>query len=150
MAGLRMTHVPFNGGAPLMAAMMTGDVQVAFNNIADVLPFIRDGRLRALAVTSAERQVLAPDLPTVAESGLPGYAAGPWNGVVVPSGTPPAIVQKLSAEIQKIVRDPVFRASLQKVGSVPIGDTPEQFRATIERDLANWGKVVKDAGIKLE
>jgi len=150
MAGIQMVHVPFSGGAPLMVSALSGDVQVSFNNIADALPMIRSGKLIGLAVTSKERQPQAPDLATLAELGLPDYEAGPWNGVVAPAKTPPEVVAKLSVAIQTLVKDPAFRARLVEIGSVPIGDTPEQYRATIEKDLVRWKKVVTDAGVKIE
>lgn len=150
MAGIQMIHVPFSGGAPLMVSALAGNVQVSFNNIADALPMIRSGKLVGLAVTSRERQPQAPDLPTLAELGLSDYEAGPWNGVVAPAKTPPEVVAKLSQAIQTLVKEPAFRARLVEIGSVPIGDTPEQYRSTIEKELVRWKKVVIDAGIKIE
>ena len=150
IAGVSMTHIPFKGGAPLAVAALGGEVPISFNNMFDALPHMKAGKLRGLAVTSAKRQAQAPDLPTLAESGLPGYELGPWNGVVAPAKTPPEIVNRLSSMIQKIVREPAFQSRLNDIGSVAIGDTPEQFRAYIAVELTRWSKVVRDSGTKLE
>lgn len=150
IAGVSMTHIPFKGGAPLSMAALAGDVPISFNNMFDALQPMKTGKLRGLAVTSAKRQPQAPELPTLAESGLPGYESGPWNGIVAPGKTPPEIINRLSGTIQKIVRDAPFQARLHEIGSVAIGDTPEQFRAHINVELARWSKVVKDSGTRLE
>ncbi len=150
MAGVNMIHVPFKGGAPLAVASLGGEVQISFNNMFDALPHMKAGKLRGLAVTSAARQPQAADLPTLAETGLTGYESGPWNGLVAPGRTPPEIIARLAATAQKIVREPAFQARLLEIGSVPIGDTPEQFRAHIGLELARWSKVVRESGAKLE
>ena len=150
IAGVSMTHIPFKGGAPLAIASLGGEVPISFNNMFDALPHMKTAKLRGLAVTSARRQPQAPELPTLAESGLPGYESGPWNGIVAPGKTPPELVNRLSGVIQKIVRDPAFQTRLNEIGSVAIGDTPEQFRAYISVELARWSKVVRDSGTKLE
>ena len=150
MAGVNMIHVPFKGGAPLAVASIGGEVQISFNNMFDALPHMKAGKLRGLAVTSAARQPQAADLPTLAELGLTGYESGPWNGLVAPGRTPADIIARLSSAAQKIVREPAFQARMLEIGSVPIGDTPEQFRAHIGLELARWSKVVRDSGAKLE
>ena len=150
MAGVDMLHVPFKGGAPLAVASLAGEVMISFNNMFDALPHMRAGKLRGLAVTSAARQAPVPELPTLAELGLTGYESGPWNGLVAPARTPPEIIGRLAAAVQKMVREPAFQARLHDIGSVPIGDTPEQFRAHIAVELARWSKVVRDSGAKLE
>jgi tripartite-type tricarboxylate transporter receptor subunit TctC len=131
-------------------ASISGEIPISFNNMYDALPHIRSGRLRGLAVTSATRQTPLPDVPTLAELGLTGYESGPWNGLVAPAKTPPEIISRLAAATQKIVREPAFQARMQEIGSVPIGDTPDQFRAYIQIELARWSKVVKDSGAKLD
>ena len=150
MAGVNMIHVPFKGGAPLAVASIGGEVQISFNNMFDALPHMKAGKLRGLAVTSVARQPQAADLPTLAELGLTGYESGPWNGLVAPGRTPADIIARLSSAAQKIVREPAFQARMLEIGSVPIGDTPEQFRAHIGLELARWSKVVRDSGAKLE
>ncbi|WP_151448909.1 Bug family tripartite tricarboxylate transporter substrate binding protein [Lacisediminimonas profundi] len=148
MAGVNILHVPYKGGAPATAAALAGEVAITFANLSDALPQMKAGKLRALAVTSAARQPQAPDLPTIAEAGLPGYQCIVWNGLVAPGGTPADIVNKLSAAVQKITRTPAFQEKMTQIGSVPIGDTPEQFRTFVAKELVTWNKVVKDSGAK--
>ena len=150
MTGTKLVHVAFRGGPPAIGALLAGDVQLMFANLSDALPQVRSGKLRGIAVTSARRVEQAPDLPTIAESGLPGYDVGPWNGLVAPGKTPPEIVAKLSETVQAIVKEPAFRKKMFDIGSNPIGDTAEQFRATIRNDLTRWAKIIQDAGIKPE
>ena len=121
-----------------------------FDNLTTGMPFIKQGRLRALAVTSANRVAALPEVPTMVESGLPGFDVAPWNGVVAPGKTPPEVVTKLSDTIQRIVREQPFRDKMFEIGSEPIGDTAEQFRATIAGDIKRWSRIVKEAGIKAE
>ncbi len=148
MARIDIVHIPFRGGAPATAAAMAGDVQITFANLSDALPQMKGGKLRALAVTSAKRQPQAPDVPTIAESGLPGYECTVWNGLVAPAGTPPEIVNRISTAVQQIARETPFKVNMFQIGSVPIGDTPQQFSAFIKKELAFWAKVVKDSGAK--
>jgi tripartite-type tricarboxylate transporter receptor subunit TctC len=150
MAGIKLVHVPFRGGAPAMSATVAGEVKLSFNNMADALPQMKAGKVRAIAVTSVRRQMQLPELPTMIEAGLAGYEAGPWNGLVAPRGTPPAVVAKLASTVRAIVAEPEFRAKLIEVGSEPIGDTPDEFRAYIAQELARWSKVVRESGAKLE
>jgi tripartite-type tricarboxylate transporter receptor subunit TctC len=148
MAGINIVHIPFRGGAPATAAAMAGDVQITFANLSDALPQMKGGKLRALAVTSAKRQPQAPEIPTIAESGLPGYECIVWNGLVAPAGTPPAIVNRISAAVQQVTRETPFKVNMFQIGSVPIGDTPEQYSAFIKKELSFWAKVVKESGAK--
>jgi tripartite-type tricarboxylate transporter receptor subunit TctC len=150
MAGVNMIHVPYKGGAPLAVSSIGGDVPISFNNMFDALPHIRSGKLRGLAVTSVTRQAQLPDLPTLAELGMTGYESGPWNGLVAPARTPPEIIARLATAVQRISREPAFQERMLEIGSVTIGDTPEQFRAYINVELARWSKVVKESGAKLE
>jgi tripartite-type tricarboxylate transporter receptor subunit TctC len=150
MAGIDIVHVPFRGGAPATAAALAGEVQITFANLSDALPQIKTGKLRALGVTSATRPPQLPEVPTIAEAGLPGYECIVWNGLVAPGGTPPDIVNRIAAVVQKITRDPSFRTKMNEIGSVPIGDTPEQFRTFVDKELVRWSKVVKESGAKAD
>jgi len=150
MAGVKLVHVAFRGGPPALAALLAGDIQLMFGNLSDALPTVRSGRMRGLAVTTSRRVPQMPDLPTVAESGLPGFDVAPWNGLVAPGKTPPEIVTKLSETVQRIAKEKPFRDKMFEIGSEPIGDTPEQFRTTINHDIQRWAKIVKEAGIKAE
>jgi len=150
MAGIKLVHIAYKGGPPALAALLAGDVQFMFSNLSDALPQSKAGKLRALAVTTAKRVPQVPDMPTMAEFGMPGFDVAPWNGIVAPGRTPPEIVAKLSETIQRIVREQSFRDKMFEIGSDPIGDTPEQFRATVLHDIQRWSKIVKDAGIKAE
>ncbi len=150
MAGIKLVHIAYKGGPPALAALLAGDTQFMFSNLSDALPQSKSGKLRALAVTTASRVKQVPDMPTIAESGLPGFDVAPWNGVVAPGKTPPEIVSKLSDTIQRIVREQSFRDKMFEIGSEPIGDTPERFRATVASDIQRWSRIVKEAGIKAE
>jgi tripartite-type tricarboxylate transporter receptor subunit TctC len=150
MAGVDILHVPYKGSAPALTDLLGGRVQMTFNPAAVVSPHIKSGRLRALAVTSGKRTALAPELPTIAEAGLPGFEASGWYGVLAPAATPRGIVQKLNREIGSLIADKDFRGRLGSVGVDPAGGSPEQFAAYIASELAKWGKVVRAAGAKLD
>ena len=150
MAGVKMVHVAFKGGPPAIAALLAGDLQLMFANLSDALPQVKSGKLRGIAVTTAKRVAQVPDLPSVAEAGLPGFDVAPWNGLVAPGKTPPEIIAKLSETIQKIAREQAFRDKMFEIGSEPLGDTPEHYAATIKADIARWSKIVREAGIKAE
>lgn len=146
-----MLHVPFKGGAPALVALVSGQVQAIFNPIAEILPQVRaGGKVRTLAVTSPKRAIEFPEVPTLAESGLPGFSVTPWSGIYAPAGTPPAIVNQLNAEINRMVQQADARERFQSVGLVPIGGTPAALGDYLKFEIARWTKVVKEAGIKLE
>jgi len=150
MAGLRMTHIPYKGGGPALADLVGGQIQLMLENIPSTLPFVRSGRLRALAVSGLARSPLAPDLPTLDEAGLKGYEIVGWNGLFVPAGTPRAIIAKLHAETVKALSHANVKERLATMGAEGVGSTPEQFAAFVKAEISKWAKVVKDAGLKQE
>ena len=150
MAGVQMTHVPYKGSAPALQDLIGGQVQLMFDNLPPSLPQIKAGKLRALAVTSLARAPALPDVPTMAEAGLPGYEASSWFGVLAPAGTPPAIVTKLNAEIARWLATPEAKEKLSKQGANAAGGTPEDFAKHIAAETAKWAKVVKDSGAKID
>jgi tripartite-type tricarboxylate transporter receptor subunit TctC len=150
MAGVDIVHVPYKGSVPLMTALVSGEVPMAFNVISTVLPQIKAGKVRALAVSSAKRSPLAPDLPTVAEAALPGFEYVSYWGVTVPAGTPKEIVTKLNSEIVKVLRMPEMREKFASNGAEPIGDTPEHYGEFLRQEVVKTGKIVKESGAKAE
>ena len=151
MAGVKMVHIPYKGGAPAMADLLAGQVQLMFDNLANALPNVKAGRLRALAVTTLARSPAMPELSTIAESGLPGFDLTTWFGVMAPAGTPPEIVAKLNAKIVRALNAKDMRERLEKMGAEPpANNTPERFAAFIRTEAAKYAKVVKDSGAKVE
>jgi tripartite-type tricarboxylate transporter receptor subunit TctC len=150
MAGIDIVYVPYKGGAPATAATVAGDAQITFANYSDALPQMRAGKLRALGITSAVRFPQSPDVPTIAEAGIPGYAVDSWNGLFAPAGTPPEIVNRVATAVREGYKDPVLRKRMEDIGAAPGGNTPEQFRALVQAELQKWGNFVKQSGIKVE
>lgn len=150
MAGLRVVHVPYKGAAPATTATLSGETIFMFDNIVTTLPLARAARLRALAVTTSKRSSAAPDIPTVAEAGVPGYDANAWFGVFAPTGTPPAVISRLHSEIVKIVKLPDVRDRFLSLGGEPVGSTPEQFAVFFRNEVAKWGKVVRESGARAD
>ena len=150
MAGVKLVHVPYKGAAPALADLLGGQVQLMFSTMPPALPHVKDGKLRALAVTSARRSPAAPDLPTVGEAALPGFEANTWHGVVLPAGAQPAIVALLNREIVAILHLPEVVERLSAQGAEPVGSTPEEFAAYIRSETVKWAKVVRDSGAKAE
>ena len=150
MAGVDMVYVPYKGGAPATAAAVAGDAQVTFANYSDALPQMRGGKLRALGITSGKRFPQSPEVPTIGEAGIPGYAVDSWNGLFAPAGTPAEIVNRISAAVQQGFKDPALRKRMEDIGATPVGDSPEQFRALVQSELQKWGTFVKQTGIKVE
>ena len=146
MAGVKIVHVPYRGLSPALTDLLSGQVQIMFSSAVAMLPQVKAGKLRGLATTGAKRPPAIPDLPTVAEAGLPGYETGSWYGIVAPANTPPEIVNRLSVELQKIVRQPAMQERFNNEAANPIGGTPQEFAAHIQRELARWAKVVKTTG----
>ena len=150
LAGTKMVHVPYKGGAPAMIALVGGEVQLVFATAETAVPQIKAGKIRALGVTIAKRTALLPDLPTIAESGLPGYEANNWYGVLVPAKTPHAIVERLNRDIVKILNTPATKDMLFRQGLDASPSTPQEFGAYIKSEIAKWAKVVKASGAKAE
>jgi len=149
-AGIEMTHVPFNGAAPMTTALISGVVQVAIVDSKAAKVYIDSGRLRALAVTSDRRSPNMPDVPTMGEAGLPGYAAGSWFGLLAPAGTPAAIVAKMQSEVERILKLPDIQQGLKSQDEVGIGSTPAEFAAFIDAEAVKWGKIIRDNNITAE
>ena len=150
MAGINMVYIPYKGGAPAAAAAAAGDAQVTFANYSDALAHMKSGRLRPLGMTSARRFPQSPDVPTIAEAGLPGYQVDSWNGLLAPAGTPPEVLERVAAAVRKGYDDPNTRRRLEEMGTQPVGDTPAQFRAFVQGELKKWRDFVKQSGIKVE
>jgi tripartite-type tricarboxylate transporter receptor subunit TctC len=149
-AGVDMVHVPYKGLAPAITDLMGGQIQLLFADLGLVNPHLKSGKLRGLAITGSARSALAPDLPTVAEAGVPGYAAGTWYSLLAPAGTPGAIVGRLSEDTRKALAHPDVRAALVNQGNEPAGNTPAEAAAFLRDEHAKWGEVIRRAGIKLE
>lgn len=150
MTGTKMAHIPYKGSAPAIADLLGGQVQLMFDNLPSALPHIQSGKLRALAVTSANRFVTLPDLPTVAEAGVPGYAASSWFGLVAPAGTPPEIVDKTYQAVAAALKKPEVRDKMLAQGAEPAPMPPAEFAKFIQTEIDKWAKVVKDSGAKVD
>jgi tripartite-type tricarboxylate transporter receptor subunit TctC len=150
MAKIKLQHVPYKGTGPALTDVLGGQVQLMFNSAVSILPQVRANRLRALAVTSTKRIAPLPDVPTVAEAGVPSYEAASWYGVLAPARTPRNIIDKLNAEVAKAVRAPDVRDRLAGEGAEPVGNSPEAFALFIAHELQRWAKVIHDAGIRAE
>ncbi len=149
-AGLDMVHVPYKGGGPALIDVMGGQVPLYFGNMASALPHVKNGKLKALAITGSKRSAAAPDLPTVAESGMPGYQVYEWNAIFAPAGTPPAIVNRLQAEIAKVVKIPEVRDRMLALGGEIVASSPADLGAWVHEQSASWAKVVRASNIKAE
>ena len=150
MTGTKIVHVPYRGGSLAINDLIAGHVDLMFESLQSIAPFVRDGKVRALAVTGDHRSPSFPDLPTVAEAGVPGYIAATWTGVIAPAGVPRPIVDKLNAAINRALKSEAFLDKFSKFGDEPGGGTPEEFAATIKADSAKWADVVKRSGAKLD
>jgi len=150
MAHVKIVHIPFKGGAPALTALMSGEVEMNFENSLIVVPHIKAGRVRAIAVTGAQRSKLMPDLPTIAEGGLPGYNASGWYGFVVPAAVPKEIVSRLANDFNRILRMPDVVERLSGQGAEPVINTPEQFTAFIRTEIDKWTRLVKTANMKAD
>jgi len=150
MTGTEIVHVPYRGGAPAITDLIAGHVDVMFESLQSIAPFARDGKVRALGVSGATRSPAFPELPTIAEAGVPKYLAPTWTGVIAPVGVPRPIIDKLNAAINKALKSESFKEKFAKIGDEPAGGTPEEFAATIKADSAKWGEVVRRSGARLD
>src|SRR5262249_17637303 len=150
MTGLKIVHVPYKGVGPALLDAVAGHVHLMMSTILSALPHVKNGRIRALGVTSAKRATVAPDIPTVAETGVPGYEVVQWYGILAPAATPRDVIAKIHAATVRVLQDPAIQAHFVADGGDPVGGTPEEFSAVIRADLQKWGKVVKDMGYKPE
>lgn len=149
MAGIDMVHVPYRGGAPAVAATVAGDVQVTFANYSDALTWMKSGRLRAIAITSARRTEQSPDIPTIAESGLPAYDVTGWSGLLAPAGTPPEVIERIANVLRPALQDPAMRARMVNVGAESGGTSPTEFGKLVANDARKWEEFVRRTGIKI-
>ena len=149
-AGVDMVHIPYKGGGPALAAVIGGEVQCTFANLSVALPQVPGGKVRGIAVTSARRATALPDMPTLAESGVPGFEATASVGLLAPAGTPRALVLRLNRDVHRVVGDATIRAQLQSRGLEIALSTPEEFAVYIRNEIERWGRVVRDAGIRIK
>ncbi len=147
-AGVHLVHIPYKGEAPALNDLMGGQVEVAFSSLASVLPHLKSGRLRPLGIASQQRSTLAPDIPTIAEAGVPGFQSEGWYGVLAPAGTPAGVVERLNRELMAVLDDPETKAKMAAQAVVPAGSTPQALRQWIADETERWRKVVAQAGIK--
>ena len=150
MTGIKWVHIPYKGGAPAVVDMLAGQTSLMFGSMPTVIQFARNGKLRAIAVTGAKRAPATPDIPTVAESGVPGYEVTAWYGVSAPAKTPPAVVERLNSEMLRALKLPDVREQLKSQGADPVGSTPAQYSAFMQNEISKWAKVIAAAGIKGE
>jgi tripartite-type tricarboxylate transporter receptor subunit TctC len=147
---LQMTHVPYRGSGPAMADLIAGNVKVMVDSLASALPNVQAGRIRALAVTGPRRAPQLPEVPTVAETVSPGFAALGWSGLIAPAGTPEAIIAKVNADVVAILRDPAIAARMVELGGSPDPGTPQEYARFIASEIAKWREVARAANVRLD
>src|SRR6185436_12664770 len=150
MTGVKWVHIPYKGAGPAVIELLAGHFVLYFGNVPSVINHARSGKLRAIAVTGAKRSTAAPDIPTVSESGIPGFLVTTWYGVAAPARTPRPIIDRLNSEIVRALNSPDLKSRLTNDGADPVGNTPEQYTAFVENEIAKWAKVIKAAGLKGE
>ncbi len=150
MAGVKTVHVPYKGQGPALNDLIAGQVQMLYSSIPSVLPHVRQGQLNAIAIGSARRIPSLPEIPTIAESGVPGYEAYSWVGMIAPAGTPREVITRLHREIADILKQKDVAEKLNGQGALPVGDTPEQFATYIKAEIDKWGAVVRSSNIKVD
>ena len=148
--GIDMLHIPYKGTAGALQDTVGGQINVMFDVVGPLMPQVRAGNAKALVVTAKERIPAAPDVPTMAEAGVPDFVSGTWAGIIAPAGTPKEIVDRISAEARKALADPAMKEKLAEQGIVAVGSTPDEFRTFVTDEIPRWGKVISDAGIKME
>jgi tripartite-type tricarboxylate transporter receptor subunit TctC len=148
--GIDAVHAPFKGSAPADLALAAGDIQFLTDTVNSVMGFVKDKRMKMLAVTTARRMSLFPDVPTLSESGMPGFEVGAWQGVMVPAGTPKAVIDRLNVEIVRALQSPDLRAKLAVQGAEPLGSSPAEYAAYVRKELVRWAQVVKASGVTIE
>jgi tripartite-type tricarboxylate transporter receptor subunit TctC len=146
MAGVQMVHVPYKGSAPAVTDLLGGQIDIMFDNMPSAIQHVRNGKLRPIAVTTAKRSPELPDVPTIAEAGVPGYEATSWFGMFAPAGTPAPVVARLNGALVKVLAEPEVKKKLAEQGAEPLSEKPEQFAEFIRKETAKWSKVVKDSG----
>ena len=149
-AGIAMTHINYKGSGPALTDVMAGFVEIMFENLPSALPFINANKLKVLAVTGKDRSPVLKSVPTLAESGFPGFDMVSWQALVAPAGTPRAVVDRLNAEVAKVLKTPEMKEKMTGLGTDVVANSPEQFAQYLREETAKWSKIVKDAGIKLE
>jgi tripartite-type tricarboxylate transporter receptor subunit TctC len=150
ITGIDVMHVPYKGGGPAIAELVGGQLTFMIENVPGTMPFVKDGKLRSLAVTTLQRSPLAPDVPTMIEAGVPGYEMSAWNAIFAPKGTPPAIVARLQAEFARVLLAPEMKEQLAGLGAEPVANTPEELAAFLRTDKARWGEIIQERGIRPE
>lgn len=148
--GIDAVHIPYKGSAPADIDLAGGQIQFMTDTVNSVMAFVRDKRMKMLAVTTAKRMALFPDVPTLAESGMPGFEVGAWQGLMVPANTPKPVIERLNAEVMKALQTPEVRQKLALQGAEPLGSTPEAYGAYVQKELTRWASVVKQTGVTLE
>lgn len=148
IAAIDVLHIPYKGGAPALGDLVGGQLTFMIENVPGTMPYVKQGQLRALAITSPQRSALAPELPTMVEAGVPDYEMSGWNGILAVKGTPRDIVAKLHGELAKILHSPEVKRDMAALGAEPVGDTPEHFGAFLQADMARWGRVIQEKGLR--
>lgn len=150
MTGAKLAHIPYKGSAPAVTAMLAGEIDALFDNVPNVLPHIKAGKMKVIGVSGAQRSVLLPDVPTVAESGVPGYEVNVWFGMQVPAGTPRPVVEKLNRDIVTLLKEPDVVKRFRDQGVEVVASTPEQFSTLVHSEVAKWTQLINDANIRIE
>jgi tripartite-type tricarboxylate transporter receptor subunit TctC len=150
MTGVKMAHIPFKGSAPAVTALMGGDIDVLFDNVPNVLQHIKGGKMKVIGVSGAQRSVLLPEAPTVAEGGVPGYEVNVWFGMQLPAGTPPAVVSKINRDMVTLLKDPEVVQRFRNQGVEVVASTPAEFGRLVQSEVTKWSQLIKDAGIRIE